>query len=1144
MNRNRRRALTGALAVMALFASLSSPAADAENAGKGGPKDPYSGDRVLLWKLGAQDPREAAEKGLRLGREEVRAERAREAARRKGGFALQAEASKWTELGPRDVWFPWNDQTGGKISGLIADVKFHPSKPDTIWIASAGGGVWKTENGGKDWTPTMEDLGRIQIGAIAVSRSNPKRLYAGSGCADSSADFQVITGLGVFVSNDGGNKWEQTPSGASQVEGAFYELDVDPADEKVVLAATTKGLYRSEDGGDNWSEVLFEKTTSLSRCRTAPKYLYASTLDEAGVPTIWKSTDGGREWDPLPGGGLRTPADLRGRVEIAVAPSNPRVVYAHVANRKTQGTFDFAVSNNGGESWTSKFVEGTTANMLGSQGSSFTAMAVQPTRENTVWVGGLDVWRTTDGGESFTRMSDWGQPWPTAVTLPFVHADQHAYVFDSSAADAVPYFATDGGLFKTENDGTTFVPVNKGLGLLQPYYVCSSPHDSGIILGGAQDNGPFRRDPKDGKWYAMTTGDGMGCLTHPTDVDMLHLSTQNEAILRSTDGKTFKESHKGLTDAEQDPPDSEKYPNAMFTTILQRNPVVAKKETIYTLSQKNLWLSTDNGETWRKNENAEPKIKDAGIGEFSAMAVHREGNRIAVSTAWGYVFETKDEGKTPWNRLHAALPSPAAANSLEYDRSDKEGKTLWASSGTAGRNASCGCSSRLFRTTDGGETWDPLGQAGLPDVPVFVIRQDPNAGQEKVWWAGTYVGVYRSGDNGRTWQRHGTALPNAIVMDLDFYKGEKIRVATFGRGFWEAPTQADPPAPPMSAEILFPSEGARVLEGAVVRYVASGTPSAKGATLTYRWSWGDQSRDGLGETAEHAFTWHGTYLVRLTATDSLGYSTTVSRAIVVEKGTPVGGEAASFRNGALKVQVDYRDPYTDRLGEASPLGSDNWAYFYFSGSENPEVVVKVLDWDTTDGKPTYYVSYGGLTSFEYAVTFTLYANGKPGKSVSFVVGAKSYAGGADSTSLPRTLQAGAALISPDGVVTPLTGAKGRGPVPVFPGASAGSLSLAGKQVSVSLKYKKDPASKESFDGVAFEEGDSFGYFHFDDPANPEVFVKVLDFGPDRPFLLFWGGLTSYEYTLTFKSKGSKDPFVAKKEADTYNGGANTDTLLH
>ncbi len=218
----------------------------------------------------------------------------------------------------------------------------------------------------------MDDFGRIQVGAVAVAPSNPNRVYAGSGCGDSSTWVQNYDGLGLLVSDDGGVTWRVTASGATVVGGAFYELDVDPANPDVVVAATTSGLFVSENGGDTWTPTLPDKGSacSLSRCRSAPQRLFAATLTGANVPGLWTSADGGRSWSPLPTTGLKSTASKRGRAEIAVDPASP----------------------------------------------------------DTVWAGGFDLWRSTDAGLTFQRLSDWNYPPDPSnpPTLPFVHADKHA----------------------------------------------------------------------------------------------------------------------------------------------------------------------------------------------------------------------------------------------------------------------------------------------------------------------------------------------------------------------------------------------------------------------------------------------------------------------------------------------------------------------------------------------------------------------------------------------------------------------------------------------------------------------------------------------------------------------------------------------
>ncbi len=1131
-----RLVVSGALAL-----AFSSPLHGAEAKRFAGAEDPRSGDWALLWKMGASDAKDVFARAARIGREELKAEREREAFLRKTGRAPLADATRWASLGPDEIFFFGGDGKGGQVSGMVADLRVHPTDPKTLWAGTSGGGVWKSTDGGQSWKPTMDDLGRIQIGAVEVSPSNPKRVYAGSGCGDSSTYVQNYPGLGLLVSDDGGGTWRTTASGNVMVGGAFYELSADPASADVVVAATTNGLFLTENGGDTWETKKWGKTTSLSRCKSVPQRLYATVLGMEGNPTLWTSEDGGRAWVELPQAGLIEPAWRRGRTEIAVSPQDPLRVYLLVADKSKGTTLDFALSNDGGRTWQSTAPDQSKNGILGEQGNYFAVLAVDPSSRDTVWAGGLDLWKSTDAGRTFRQVSSWKYPpdKEDPPNGPFVHADQHAYVF---GPDGTPYFTTDGGIFTTKDGGASFVPLNKGLVTLQLYTVCASALDPVVTLGGAQDNGPYLRSA-DGKWTQMSTGDGMGCLTHATNPLVLHAAVQQNYVGRTLDGgKTFKESITGLTDAGE--------ANGNFMTPLRRSP--SRPDTIYTISNWRLWVSDDNGGLWRRNGSG--PVDSAGnpisLRDFTVLSP--DGSRIAVAGSEGRILETLDEGAT-W-RAVATLPGGRTIATLRYDRRDP--KVIWACSATGEERAE-----RVWRTTAAGG-WEVLSrtgqEGGLPDVPVFTVAQDPD--DPAAWYAGTFIGLYRSGNDGKTWQRHGLGLPNVIVTDVDFYRtGKMVRIATLGRGAWEVSTTAPPQGP--TAQILFPSEGTSVPQGGVIRFIGTGASALPGGTVTYRWSWGDQSPDSPGATPPHLFAWHGTYTVKLTVTDGTGASTTVSREIVVRTTPPSGGGKASLQGGAVQVEVDFHDPYTDLVDEATPKKqAETFAYFSFGDPNNPEVFVKVLDFGS---ERPYLLYWAGLTSFEYAVTFTATATGK---TASFIVPAASYKGGYDGLALPHS--GGAALLSRDGsVVTRLGEGMERGRElallgelralglarrlsPGGPGASsllpepaAAGLLLAAGQVSVTLAWT-DPRTGEKGSGVALPQGDAFGYFYFKDASNPEVFVKVLDFGPDRPFLLYWAGLTDFEYVVTYTNVKTGKTFTVTKKAGSFDGGANTTGLPH
>ncbi len=315
---------------------------------------------------------------------------------------------------------------------------------------------------------------------------------------------------------------------------------------------------------------------------------------------------------------------------------------------------------------------------------------------------------------------------------------------------------------------------------------------------------------------------------------------------------------------------------------------------------------------------------------------------------------------------------------------------------------------------------------------------------------------------------------------------------------------------------------------------------SNGGVTDWRWDFGDGAT-GSGQTASHTFSKQGSFIVTLRISNSHG-TASVSRSVTV--GPPI--QQLYLSNAHVRVDVTWRSQYTGQTGTAYALPqSDNFGYFYFSDKSNPEVFVKVLDFGSTS---PYLLFYAGLTDFEYKVTYTSIASGK---SVSFTKSAGSLNGWGDNTSLPHRAYAALwdgdseeASEVPDGYLAsmrpqepPLT-LRAAGAAP-----AATELLLANGTVAATVSYRNQ-YSGQTGTAQALPQGDQFGFFYFSDAGNPEVFVKVLDWGADKPYLIFYAGLTDFEYTVSFRQVQTGQVVPFKKTAGTYNGGADNTSLKH
>lgn len=812
-----------------------------------------------------------------VGAAERRAERDR--ARR----SPLAAGPAWVSLGPADA--PQGNFSGAFPglfdSGLINAIAIHPSEPRTIFVGPAGGGVWRSKDAGATWAPLTDDIGPTSIGAIAIAPSDPKRIYAGGGSGRQSLG-RYAPGPGLLVTADGGDTWKLS---ASSPGGEFWFIRVDPANARVLLVGTDRGLLRSTDGGDTWTNTLVGAgdawANGLAVSPASPAVMLAATFRPgvAAFPGVncvapssstfrssrlWKSVDGGVTWVEnvnLPGSG---PPVQRSRIELAYAPSDPAIAYALIAKESVDASgclsdmtlgdlYDVAKSIDGGETWSALGATASLGGLPSGQMYYASVISVDPKDSGTVWVGGLDNFKSTDGGNTWRRVSAWINSGPRA---PYVHADQH---FHSWAPDgSILYLGNDGGIFSTMDGGASYQNLNKGLVTFQFYSVCQGPAAPGVVMGGAQDNGTSLRKA-DGTWAQVIGGDGFGCLLHPTNPQIFLGSVYDEIIFRSTDGGNLFGSV-SITPGSGD--------STSFLTKLVQDP--ASPEHVLTSTSLRLWESLDGGGTWKgKGASTIPGI--TFVRDFSVSPI--DSKVIGVAANAGKVLLSSDGGATfssvgtlPVNTL----------SSIRFDRTNP--RNLWVAStlGTAGIE-------RVFASTDGGSTWTAISRSGkpngLPDLPVEQIEQDPT--DPNVLWAASYVGVYRSPDRGATWARYGTGLPNVPLSAIAILPdGSKMRVATYGRAIWEIALVALPPDQPPTASIDVPSGTPTLDAGLAAAFHGVATDPDAGDVLTTAWDFGD-GRTATGASVTHSFAVPGTYTVTFRVTDQAGLYATATRSVNV-----------------------------------------------------------------------------------------------------------------------------------------------------------------------------------------------------------------------------------------------------------------------
>ena len=679
-------------------------------------------------------------------------------------------AATWITLGP------------GNIGGRTRSIVVHPQKAQTLWAASAGGGVWRTSDGGAHWEPVDDFMANLAVTTLTLDPTNPDVIYAGTGEGFSNTD--ALRGAGIFRTADGLH-WQQIPSTTGANFSAVNRLAIS-LDGMVLLAATRAGLFRSIDAGrTTWTRVL---TGEIADVKFDPTNSARAVAGDLRNGQARYTTDAGRTWR------VATHSQpWSGRVELAYAAKNPLQVYASVDVTGGQ----IWRSTNGGRSYSRRrgLADAEPVPYLGDQGWYGNAIwAGDPTDADLVLVGGVDLWRSVDGGDTLRDISTWWDP-------RSAHADHHCIVADrnyNGSTNRRVYFGNDGGIFTTSDvrsvgDNTNLPRIKGWKELVNTYGVTqffagAGNAASGTIIGGAQDNGTLRFTPGGGSegWTAMFGGDGGWCAADPTDPNVFYGEYVYLNIHRSVDGGASAEYISGqFWDAATRQwrwkpipyrlPDARSQ-NALFIAPFALDPNNSNRILAGGLS---VWRTSD---AKRPNTNTTGPswvaIKGSAGRPVSALAIAR-GNAglVWVGHDDGQVFKTTSgTAASPlWQQLDHAGSQPLAVNryctGITIDASAHD--TVYVTFGGYNRG-------NIWKTVDGGTAWTNIGQA-LPEAPVRALTVHPD--HSAFVYAGTEVGLFASDDGGATWSATNEGPTNCSVDDL-FWMNRVLVCVSHGRGMF------------------------------------------------------------------------------------------------------------------------------------------------------------------------------------------------------------------------------------------------------------------------------------------------------------------------------------------------------------------------
>ncbi len=663
-----------------------------------------------------------------------------------------AAALSWAPLGPNN------------IGGRIRSIAVHPSNPDIVYLGSVSGGVWKSTNGGGSWTALKDKMENLAVCALVLDPNNPNTIYAGTG--EGFFNIDALRGEGIFKSTDAGASWIRL---ASTNNSNFYyvnKLEYDIS-TNTLWAATRTGLYSSNNGGDSFTGVLtnnskYTHCTDIEIAATNPTTIYVSCglFNDA---SIYRSTDGGNNFSST---SILSKAN-QGRIEMATSASNPQIVYASFLDLNTNGVTVMAKTTNGGNNWDTITVAGPAYsganNYAGTQAWYDNILVVDPNNANNVIAGGLDLWKTTDGGVTWKQKTNW---YPETGAPPFVHADHHALVFAPSNSNIL-YNGNDGGIYKSTNKGETWVSENNNLAITQFYSGAAAPTGT-KYYGGTQDNGTISTTGSS-NWQTIIGGDGGVTEVDYNNPKIVYGEYVNFTFFKSTNGgASFSKKMNGI------PTGSEQYDGTTDRTLFI-TPYTIDPNNSNTLAAGTyrIWQTTDGAGKWNAISGDLTGDGSGSSGaKISAIVIAKGNSNVMYAGCSNGIIQVTTNGGSSWTSgtgLPNAYCTRIAANPLNPSIA-----YATFSGFVSGK--------KIYKTENFGQSWTNI-SANLPNIPVNCLVINPE--NTNNIYLGTDLGVFSTENDGASWTQDNNGLANVSVQDLDYRSSDKkIFAFTHGRGMY------------------------------------------------------------------------------------------------------------------------------------------------------------------------------------------------------------------------------------------------------------------------------------------------------------------------------------------------------------------------
>lgn len=659
------------------------------------------------------------------------------------------------------------------IGGRVVDIEFDPVNPKNVYAAAATGGILKSTDNGITWYPIFDNQAVLTIGDLAVNPKNPDIIYAGTG--EANGGHNNFPGGGLYKSTDAGSTWNFIGLENSTSIGRIV---IDPVNPEILYVAAVgsyfspnpeRGVYKSTDGGKNWTKSLFisDSTGAIDIVIDPrnPDILIASTWERVRRPNsahlngptsaIYKTINKGETWTRLTSG-LPASATKPGRIGLAMSASNPSVIYALYNDGSSySGLYK---TTNSGDTW----VNADPANNISGGTSDFSwyfgQVRVHPTNPDIVYVMDVSFMRSINGGADWPVIYGYGGP-------AQLHVDHHALAFDPSNPNHI-INGNDGGINYSNDAGVTWSQPAL-LPITQFYEIGLDFNKPERLYGGTQDNNTIRTlNSSTDNWSSIYGGDGFYVVVDPTNSDIIYSESQYGYLGKSTDGGyNFGDAMNGINSSEPT--------NWSTPVVIDPN----NNNTLYYGTNK-IYRTTNAAQSWTAiSPVLSSSPAGSRLGTVTTIAVAPSNSAyVYAGTDDGNLWVTNDNG-ADWKKINAGLPYRWVTRVIP---DPKDEHIIYVTfSGLKWKDPQ----PHVFRSTNTGENWTDI-SSNLPDAPVNAFAVDLH--NTNTLYLGSDVGAFVSFNNGAAWQTLGTGLPVVPVYDMKIHPQENyLAVGTYGRSMYK-----------------------------------------------------------------------------------------------------------------------------------------------------------------------------------------------------------------------------------------------------------------------------------------------------------------------------------------------------------------------